>query len=149
MFFFGQSKIISLQCHFIFIVKISFLFAIVNFILSLGLFTTCRYVVKKLCEELLKIAQHILHQQLALSMFQKYRECMLFILRLCIKFENFFHIQKLKLTCIVDFYPPYLAFSYSFQPIFSHLLHFLLVPIYSYTSARKHSKAPYAYNCGR
>ena len=65
MFFFGQSKIISLQCHFIFIVKISFLFAglaIVNFILSLGLFTTCRYVVKKLCKELLKVAYHILHQ---------------------------------------------------------------------------------------
>ena len=27
-----------------------------------------------------------------------------------------------------------------------HLLHFLLVLICSYTSARKHSKAPYAYN---
>ena len=59
-------------------------------------------------------------------MFQKYSECMLFILRLCIKFQNFFHIQKLSLTCIVDFYPPYLAFSYSFSsfaPFFtcSHL----------------------------
>ena len=56
--------------------------AIVNFILSLGWFIICRYVVKKLCKELLKVAYHILHQWLALSMFQKYRECMLFILRL-------------------------------------------------------------------
>jgi len=40
------------------------------------------YAVKKLCKELLKVAYHILHQWLALSMFQKYRECMLFILRL-------------------------------------------------------------------
>ena len=63
-------------------------------------------------------------------MFQKYRECMLFILRLCIKFQNFFHIQKLKLTCIVDFtlhIQLFLTVFSSFTPFFtcSHLfVHF-------------------------
>ena len=74
-------------------------------------------------------------------MLQKYREtqCMLFILRLCIKFQNFFHILKLKLTCIVDFLE-FLSsifnfFFYSFQPIFFSFTPFLLFPMYLYTSA--------------
>ena len=49
-----------------------------------------------------------------------------------------------------DMYSGFLPYIFSFFLQFlAHLLHFLLVPIYSYTSARKHSKAPYAYNCGR
>ena len=145
MFFFGQSKIISLQCHFIFIVKISFLFATVNFILSLGLFTTFgrlwRNSVKSSWRSPTIFCTNNWHFQ-----------CFKNIESVCCSYWGFasnfktsftfrslnWHVQWI-FTLIFSFFLQFLA----------HLLHFLLVPIYPYTSARKHSKAPYAYNCGR
>ena len=79
------------------------------------------------------------------SLFQKYRVYVVHI-------EALHQILKLlsHLEAYTDMYSGFLPSIFSFFLQFlAHLLHFLLVPIYSYTSARKHSKAPYAYNCGR